>query len=172
MNRTRKRSRPVYRDGERKCPICDAPLPAHQTWPGADYRFCGAPKCAAKVKKLQQARYVGPNELKCHRAVCDNFVPEGRYRVNPAVICCSAECWYSHTFKDGGEKIKCDCGCGTKLPGRRNRITLTASSFYHQSIWATTTGRRIWRSRVASSAKSPTSTWGIRSVALQRDGWR
>lgn len=121
MTKFRKKSRPIYRDGERSCPICDSPLPAHQTWPGADYRFCGAPKCAAKVKKLQQARYIDQNERKCDRDECSNFVPEGRYRTNPAFLCCSADCWYAHTFKDGGERVTCDCGCGTEFTRKKKQ---------------------------------------------------
>jgi integrase/recombinase XerC len=121
MTKIRKKSRPIYRNGERNCPICVAPLPAHQTWPGADYRFCGAPECAAKVKKLRQGRYIGPNERKCGRVDCNDFVPEGRYSTNPDFICCSPECWYSHTFKDGGETMTCDCGCGTEFKRKKKQ---------------------------------------------------
>jgi integrase/recombinase XerC len=74
---------PKYEAGERSCPICSDPLPAHQTWPGAIYRFCGKPECAAIVKTMKGGRYIGTGEHKCEGADCDNFVPEGRYRPQP-----------------------------------------------------------------------------------------
>jgi integrase/recombinase XerC len=101
---------PNYAARERTCPICGTPLPAHQTWPGARYRFCSASECAAKVKKLPRGRYIRPNEHKCEGDACSNFVPEGRYSIIPAYLSCCAACWYRRRER-GNIRVKCDCAC-------------------------------------------------------------
>jgi site-specific recombinase XerD len=105
---------PKYEAGERKCPICGEPLPAHQTWRGARYRFCGKPQCAKKVKAKRKSRYVGANEYRCDGEGCENFVPEGRYGTQPAYLSCSAECWYRRSLK-GNMHLTCGCGCGQEF---------------------------------------------------------
>jgi integrase/recombinase XerC len=104
---------PKYEAGERACPLCSESLPAHQTWPGARYRFCGQPECLAIVKRMMCGRYIGPNEHKCDGDTCDNFVPQGRYRAHPAYLSCSAECWYRRSIKGN---LAYSGGCGQVIP--------------------------------------------------------
>ena len=59
---TKEELMPKYEYGERTCRVCSAPLPAHQTWPGATYRFCGKPECSAVVKLKKRGRWIGPGE--------------------------------------------------------------------------------------------------------------
>ena len=106
-----------YEAGERVCPICSIPLPAHQVWGGAKYRFCGAPECATKVKMLRHGHYVNANERKCELKSCSNFVPEGRYH-SAAHLCCSAACWLRRRDQ-GSWLLTCDCGCGTQFLRRK-----------------------------------------------------
>jgi len=93
--------------------MCGVPLAAHQTWPGAPYRCCGASACASKVRKLPGGLYVAAHERKCDASGCQNFVPEGRYRIRSAV-CCSLECWES-VQRRGTVRLVCACGCGQEF---------------------------------------------------------
>ena len=130
---------PKYRSGERCCPICDDPLPPHQTWPGAKYRICTKPGCVAEVKALKWGRYIGPNEHKCEGGDCDNFVPEGRYRSKPTYLTCSPECWYRRSVK-GNLVLPCGCGCGGEVlrPCKRKTATgLVFVSTKHKSEYLT-----------------------------------
>jgi integrase/recombinase XerC len=133
---TKDQMMPKYEAGERNCPICSEPLPAHQTWAGARYRFCGKPECAAIVKaKKGGGRYIGANERKCDCEDCENFVPEGWYRHRPTYFSCSANCWYRR-FVKGNLVLKCDCGCGKDVlrPCKRKTTTgLVFASKKHQS---------------------------------------
>ena len=90
---------PKYKAGERTCPICADPLPAHQTWAGAKFRFCGQSECTVIVKAMRWGRYVGPNERKCEAGDCDNFVPAGRYSAKPKYLTCTA------VSKDQGSRL-------------------------------------------------------------------
>ncbi len=118
----------TYEAGIRKCPICDSPLPAHQTWPGARYRFCMKPECMAKVKESRCDRYIGLDQQKCERDGCTNFVPEGLYRSRPTYLTCSAECWHRRNSK--GKPIRnCDCGCGQQVLRRCKRKSVTGQMF-------------------------------------------
>src|SRR5581483_2655115 len=115
---------PKYADGERSCPICSEPLPAHQTWPGARYRFCSNPACAVKVKLLPKGRYIEANTVKCEAQGCDAYLPEGRYGGRSTFTACSAECYRRRALM-GSILMTCDCGCATKFlrPSERDRIT-------------------------------------------------
>src|SRR5215472_11201819 len=105
--KTQERKTRKYGDGERRCPVCGEPLPAHQVWPGARYRFCGKPECVAQVKRLPRGAYIGAKEHKCAAKSCENFLPEGRYRLS-AKLYCSADCWHRC---EGRVPVQCDCGC-------------------------------------------------------------
>lgn len=125
---------PKYEAGERKCPICGDPLPAHQTWPGAKYRFCMKPECVAEVKALKWGRYIEHGGHKCEGGDCDNFVPEGRYRSKPNYLTCSPECWHRRSVK-GNLVLPCGCGCGGEVlrPCKRKTATgLVFVSMKHQ----------------------------------------
>jgi integrase/recombinase XerC len=110
---------PKYEAGQKVCPICSIPLPAHQVWGGAKYRFCGSPECATKVKKLPRGRYINANEYKCELTDCSNFVPEGRYYLR-SYLCCSAACWYRR-HELGSMVLTCACGCGTEFTRRKKK---------------------------------------------------
>jgi integrase/recombinase XerC len=119
-NRYGSEATPMYGAGQHTCPICSAPLPAHQTWPGARYRFCGSPGCKEEVMKLRGGRYIGSNEHNCEGGGCSNFVPEGRYSTVPIYLSCSAACWYRRMNR-GEILFTCDCGCGEKFYRRGKR---------------------------------------------------
>ena len=123
---------PKYAAGKRTCPICGTPLPAHQTWPGARYRFCGAWECVAKVKKLPRGRYIETNEHKCEGAGCSNFLREGLYRKGHADLCCSAECWHRR-HQRGSHRMKCDCGCGREFFRLKKSTNLNGLTVFR--IW-------------------------------------
>jgi integrase/recombinase XerC len=114
---------PKYKDGERACPICKNPLPAHQVWPGARHRFCGKQECAQEIKKNQCRLYVEPNDRKCEAGECDKFIPEGSYEHRPSYLSCSAECWYRRMRK-GNLVLVCACGCGKQVlrPCKRESV--------------------------------------------------
>jgi len=117
-----------YDANERSCPTCAVPLPAHQTWPGVRYRFCGAADCAAKVKRLRNGRYIVTNEHKCEGPNCDRFVPEGRYLVGVMLTCC-AECWLRRGGR-GSTRMKCGCGCGKELLRNSKRKNVSGMVFF------------------------------------------
>lgn len=119
---------PKFAAGERSCPICGSPLPAHQTWPGARYRFCGKPECRVHVIALGWGRYIRPNEHKCEGENCGHFVHEGRYTLKPRYLMCSPECWYARSVK-GNLVLKCGCGCGEDVLRPSKRTTLTGLVF-------------------------------------------
>jgi integrase/recombinase XerC len=127
---------PKYEAGKRACPICGEPLPAHQTWAGSRFRFCGGPGCVAVVKAQKWGRYIGTNERKCDDEKCEKFVPEGWYRYRPPYLSCSAECWYRR-FVKGNLVMQCGCGCGKDVLRpckRKSRPTgLVFVSLQHQS---------------------------------------
>lgn len=107
-----------YENGERICPMCDAPLPAHETWLGARYRFCLTAECKAKVLAQKgHRRYVEHKQVPCGRIGCNNFVPEGVYSNNPSVLACSAAC-AAGPIRDAKQKVTCRCGCGVTLMRR------------------------------------------------------
>src|SRR5271170_3168968 len=109
-----------YEFGERSCPVCLEPLPAHDTWPGARYRFCGKAECAAQVKSDGKGVYFGSNERKCDGPDCNRFVAEGRYdRIATHYACC-VECWIRRRTK-GTRPLICGCGCGETFFGKAQR---------------------------------------------------
>jgi integrase len=109
-----------YSDGEKTCPICGKPLPAHETWPGARYRFCDSVECRGVVKFSSTGRYIGPNEHRCEGPDCDNFVPAGRYDVRADYVTCCGECWIRRRTK-GNRLLTCGCGCDEQFLGRAER---------------------------------------------------
>jgi hypothetical protein len=108
-----------FGDWQHKCPICGDPLPAHQTWPGARYHFCGKPDCVAAVKKLPFGDYISAQERQCDGFECNNFLPEGRYHRGSGKQYCSPECWLRC---HGREPAKCECGCDTWFLCKIERI--------------------------------------------------
>jgi hypothetical protein len=104
-----------YQDNERCCPICNTTLAAHQTWPGAQYRYCLQPACTTVVRENLKGgcRYIGPGEQPCTALGCSAFVPEGRYATNPSRLVCSPEC----CMRAPTERpiLLCACGCGQQL---------------------------------------------------------
>jgi integrase/recombinase XerC len=119
MNQVEKiRNDKVFRDGERSCPICNEPLPAHETWPGARYRFCMKAECKASVMTTKaRLRYVAHQQVRCGAIGCTNYVPEGRYAANPALLTCSAACAQAR-LRASRQQVKCRCGCGVELTRR------------------------------------------------------
>lgn len=132
---TKKEIMPKYQAGERACPICSAPLPAHQTWRGARYRFCGQAECAAIVEKMKGGRYVHANEQKCQAGGCDNFVPAGWYANRPNYLSCSGQCCLRRSLR-GNHARKCGCGCGQNVyrsAGKKKVLGLVFVSREHRS---------------------------------------
>jgi integrase/recombinase XerC len=128
---TKNQMMPKYEAGERACPICSEPLPAHQTWGGAKYRICGKPECIAVLRAKKGGRYIAANERKCDGEDCDNFVPEGWYRTHPTYLSCSAECWYRRFLK-GNLLRKCACGCGKDVLRGCKKANVTRRVFFSQ----------------------------------------
>jgi site-specific recombinase XerD len=120
---------PKYEAGERNCPVCAEPLPAHHIWPGARHRFCGKLECAKVAMTKKHGRYIAANEHQCEGAGCDNFVPEGWYGDRPTYLSCSAECWYRRSLK-GNLVRKCACGCGKNVSRPSKRKTVTGLIFF------------------------------------------
>jgi len=110
----------VYGEGERACPVCKEPLPAHRTWPGARHRFCGKPACATVVQNTKYWRYIKAGKHKCEGPDCPNFIPEGRYDHRADFLTCSGECWVRRRTK-GNRLLTCGCGCGEEFLGRAER---------------------------------------------------
>lgn len=106
----------IYKDGERRCPICDDPLPAHQVWPGARYRYCL--KAACKQQLLARTHpfwhYIEAGAHRCDAEGCENFVPEGRYYSRASFRTCSAGC-YCVCLNPRPSARMCGCGCGQEV---------------------------------------------------------
>jgi integrase/recombinase XerC len=120
-----------YANAERQCPICNDPLPAHTTWPGARYRFCGREGCAAGLKMLKTGKFVEADSEPCGASGCSNFIPRGRYERKLVFVACSAEC-YKRRALDGSIRLTCGCGCGSEVrrasnsrEGRSGRVFLS-----------------------------------------------
>lgn len=117
-----------YKAGERTCAVCSEPLPAHETWPGARYPFCGKPECAATLKASKRGRYIGPNEHKCEGPDCNNFIPQGRYDRKADYLACCGQCWVRRRTK-GNRLLKCGCGCDQEFLGRAERRPIDGRYF-------------------------------------------
>ncbi len=122
----------TYGDREHNCPVCNEPLPAHQTWPGAQFRFCGKPECYVAFKLTKKVKYLGPNEHKCEAEGCDNFVPEGLYWFRPTYLTCSPSCWLLRYSADH-PRPPCLCGCGQIIPVRPHTGDLRISGYFSKS---------------------------------------
>ncbi|QNI30854.1 tyrosine-type recombinase/integrase [Alloacidobacterium dinghuense] len=109
-----------YNAGDRACPVCTSPLPAHETWPGARYKFCGGAVCARILKQSKRYMYIEANRRKCEGPNCDNFIPEGRYDLRADFLTCSGECWLRRRSK-GTRLLTCGCGCGQEFLGKAER---------------------------------------------------
>lgn len=118
----------TYAKGERMCPVCDRPLPAHETWPGARHRFCGRPECKVAVKDTEYWRYVEAGTYKCEGPGCTNFIPEGRYDTKSDYLTCCGECWVRRRTK-GNRQLTCGCGCGEEFLGRAERTPIDGLYF-------------------------------------------
>lgn len=117
-----------YDDGERACPICDVALPAHSTWPGTRYRFCGGTECASEVRKLTLGRYVDAGTEPCQAPGCPNLIPEGLYNAKCKFIACSSDC-YNKRAAQGSILMKCACPCGQTFLRASNRPTKSGLVF-------------------------------------------
>ncbi len=135
MSKTLKRDRmPRYGDGERRCPICDKPLAAHQDWAGGPLRSCGSDECLAGIKKLSFGRYVEEGTTKCQVVNCSNLVPEGRYRRSNTLLCCSPKCWW-HLTKEGPQVNTCHCGCGTQFHRQVKKADIGKPIYLNAEHW-------------------------------------
>jgi len=110
---------PKYADGERSCPICSEPLPAHQTWPGARDRFCGKTACAAKFKELGKGKYVEANTVRCEAPGCNSYLPEGQYAKGSVFVACSARCYRKRASRGSIIRVCAMCGIEFRQPSRR-----------------------------------------------------
>ena len=130
-----------YQDNERRCPICNSNLAAHQTWPGAQYRYCLQPTCTTVVRQKLKGgcRYIAPREQQCAVVGCSAFVPEGRYATNPSRLVCSSECY----MRAPTERpiLLCACGCGEQFSvnGLNPIFQLTAVHTFHAAWLSTAT---------------------------------
>jgi site-specific recombinase XerD len=103
-----------WSDGERKCSICGAGLPAHEGWGGQTAPLCGSVECGEKVKIKGSGVYIEAGTKTCALLGCPHHVPEGRYRKG-SNHCCSRECWTA--LNAYGTKVhSCAC-CGVKFNG-------------------------------------------------------
>jgi len=117
-----------YKDGQRSCPICSDPLPAHETWQGARYRYCHKPACTVEVKRLEGGAFIASDERLCDGPDCGRFVPEGRYTNPPKCRTCSGQCWLRHSRTGLVSKL-CSCGCGQILYRRPDLISESGKVF-------------------------------------------
>lgn len=113
-----------YEAGQRNCPVCNDPLPAHETWPGARYRFCGKPECTDVVKTSPAGIYIAQDERRCDGPQCENFLAPGLYSKTARVLTCSIRCANQREWK-GTHNLTCDCGCGLPFLGtkRKNNVS-------------------------------------------------
>src|ERR1035437_4877909 len=111
---------PYYKDGERTCPFCNDPLPAHQTWPGARFRYCMKNECKQRLLAGNRHgwQYIEAMTRRCDALGCTNLLPEGRYDNTAAFKTCSAACYYARV-NTGHPPRMCACGCGQEV--RRTR---------------------------------------------------
>jgi integrase/recombinase XerC len=120
-----------YEAGARNCPICIELLPAHETWPGARYRFCGKPECAEVLKASTTGIYIAANEYKCDGPACENFIPSGLYGKTSRILTCSPRCANRREWK-GTHTLTCDCGCGLHFLGSKGKNNISGLVFISQ----------------------------------------
>lgn len=126
-----------FADEEQECCVCNKPLPAHETWPGARYPFCGSAECSASLKAKrpfsqagvasQVGLYIGQNERKCEAPSCTNFIPEGRYDARNSFHTCCGDCWIERHYRD--QWFLCGCGCGKEFMGNSEKKVLNGLRF-------------------------------------------
>jgi integrase len=105
----------TFKNGEKGCPICGTPLPAHRAWPGFRYQLCGKQECHSKFKAENcRAKFIPANTQRCGVSGCENYLPEGWYWFRPTTKSCSPECWLSH-FLSVRPGVPCGCGCGENV---------------------------------------------------------
>jgi len=106
---------PYYEDGEQRCPLCNVPLPAHNTWPGARYRYCMKSECKHQLLagNRQGWQYIEADTRGCDAEGCTSFLPEGRYS-SADFKTCSADCFYA-CVNAGMPTRMCACGCGQEV---------------------------------------------------------
>jgi len=121
----------TYEDGQQCCPSCDAPLPAHDTWPGARDPFCGRAACDVEGRKGKWGIYIGLNERRCEAPDCENFLPPGKYGARTVYFTCSYRCWLKRRSK-GTRELTCGCGCGEEFLGQGVMPTMDGLSFLSQ----------------------------------------
>lgn len=109
-----------YAAGERFCRACAGPLPGHETWPNAIFRWCNQKECLASMRVDTVGRYVAPKTLRCDGPDCANFVAEGRYDRRAKLLYCSSLCWKNRILK-GTRPMTCACGCGEEFLGTRKQ---------------------------------------------------
>lgn len=117
-----------YEAGQQHCPICNDPLPVHETWPGARYRFCGKPECAEVVKANQAGIYIEQGERRCDGPQCENFLISGLYSKGARVLTCSVRCANRREWK-GTHNLTCDCGCGLPFLGSKKKNNVSGLVF-------------------------------------------
>lgn len=155
---------PIYEDGERRCPICDEPLPVHQVWPGARYRYCMKNTCKQELLAGGQKgwRYIETGERKCDAEGCENFVLEGRYS-NRSLKVCSAACYYACANARNPPRF-CACGCGQEV----RRISWSNSGLI-QFVSTTNIGARI---RSTNTSRPMPESLGRSSMSTLADSRR
>lgn len=117
----------TFADGKRNCPNCGTALPAHETWPGARFRYCGNSACTEQLRQHDNGRYVAPNTVKCDAEGCTEYVPEGFYGPYASFLCCSVSCWQKRRAQRQ-EEVLCACGCSTPVT-HRVRSALNDSAY-------------------------------------------
>jgi integrase/recombinase XerC len=120
-----------FEAGQRNCPICSAPHPAHETWPGARYRFCGKVECTEILKASTTGIYVAANKYKCDGPACENFIPSGLYSKTARILTCSPRCANRREWK-GARDLICDCGCGLHFLGTKKKNNVSGLVFISQ----------------------------------------
>ncbi len=120
-----------FEAGARNCPICNELLPAHETWPGARYRFCGKPECAEVLQASTTGIYIPANKYRCDGPACENFIPSGLYGKTARILTCSPRCANRREWK-GTHTLTCDCGCGLNFLGSKGKNNVSGLVFISQ----------------------------------------
>ena len=120
-----------FEAGQRNCPICNEPLPAHETWPGARYRVCGKVECAEILKASTTGMYIAESQRRCDGPQCENFIPSGLYSRTARILTCSPRCANRREWK-GTHDLICDCGCGLHFLGTKKKNNVSGLVFISQ----------------------------------------
>ena len=125
-----------FADGEKVCVLCDKPLHAHDTWPGARIHTCTGLSCVQDIDSLASslnsllrgAKLVRSATEICRGPKCGRFVPARIYGSRSKNFCCSSACWYRRDMNTTALYV-CKCGCGKTFAGHRSLSRRRGTAF-------------------------------------------